>query len=206
MPLSPPAPREHLHDRDIHCKGYAREDGLWDIEGHITDTKAYDFESDWRGEMKAGRPVHQMWVRLTIDDDMLIHTAEAVTDDGPFPICPNAAPNFDVLAGIRIGPGWTRPDGHGRLPDPCRQEPDQSRPGHQGNLEEELALAPREQLLRLRRRPRGRREDVAGAIYRARKGGRLTRDRPLAHYPSPGAFSASERAWTGPASSSARAA
>ncbi len=108
MPLSPPAPREHLHNRDIHCKGYAREDGLWDIEGHITDTKAYDFESDWRGTVTSGTPVHQMWVRLTIDDDMLIKSAEAVTDNGPFPICANAAPNFQALAGIRIGPGWTR--------------------------------------------------------------------------------------------------
>lgn len=108
MPLSPPAPRKHLHNRDIHCKGYYRDDGMWDIEGHITDTKTYSFDSDWKGEMVAGTPVHQMWVRITIDDDMMIQSAEAVTDDGPFPICPNAAPNFSAMSGIRIGPGWTR--------------------------------------------------------------------------------------------------
>lgn len=108
MPLSPPAPRQHLHNRDIHCKGYYREDGMWDIEGHITDTKTYDFNNEYRGEVRSGTPVHEMWVRLTIDDDRMIHAAEASTDNSPFPICTIAAPNFAALAGIRIGPGWTR--------------------------------------------------------------------------------------------------
>lgn len=42
MPLSPPEPREHIHSRDIILRGYRREDGLWDIEAHLTDTKTYD--------------------------------------------------------------------------------------------------------------------------------------------------------------------
>ncbi len=38
MPLSPPAAsREHIHTRVVECRGYRRDDGLWDIEGHITD-------------------------------------------------------------------------------------------------------------------------------------------------------------------------
>ena len=45
MPLSPPAPREPIHTRAIDLRGYRREDGLWDIEGHLTDVKCYDFES-----------------------------------------------------------------------------------------------------------------------------------------------------------------
>ena len=57
MPLSPPAPREVLHDRRIECAGYHREDGLWDIEGHIVDTKPFDFETSFRGAVTAGTPV-----------------------------------------------------------------------------------------------------------------------------------------------------
>jgi hypothetical protein len=108
MPLSDPAPREALHTRTIEMRGYIREDGLWDIEGHITDTKTYSFENEWRGKVGPGVPVHEMHVRLTIDDDKLIHACEAVYDHFPFPTCPGAAPNFEALKGIKIGPGWMR--------------------------------------------------------------------------------------------------
>jgi hypothetical protein len=39
MPLSRPAPREHIHSREIRCRGYRCADGLWDIEGVPEDTK-----------------------------------------------------------------------------------------------------------------------------------------------------------------------
>ena len=45
MPLSEPAARQAIHNRHVHCAGFQREDGLWDIEGHIKDTKAYSFET-----------------------------------------------------------------------------------------------------------------------------------------------------------------
>ena len=41
MPLSTSAPRQLMHNRAIECRGYQREDGLWDIEGHLVDTKTY---------------------------------------------------------------------------------------------------------------------------------------------------------------------
>jgi hypothetical protein len=45
--------------------GYQREDGMWDIEGHLRDIKGYAFESEWRGKVEEGTPVHDMWIRLT---------------------------------------------------------------------------------------------------------------------------------------------
>ena len=50
MPLPDPVPREPLHTRRVECRGYRRADGLWDIEGHLVDTKAYPFanELSWR--------------------------------------------------------------------------------------------------------------------------------------------------------------
>jgi Protein of unknown function (DUF2889) len=107
MPLSPPVEREPLHRRVVECRGYRRTDGLWDIEGHITDTKAYSFPNHDRGEIRAGEPLHEMWIRLTIDDDMLVHDVEAVTDASPYRICPGIASAFQVLKGHRIAPGWT---------------------------------------------------------------------------------------------------
>ncbi len=108
MPLSDPAPRKEVHQRDITCRGYQREDGLWDIEGHLIDTKSYSFSNRDRGELKSGEPVHEMWLRLTIDESMHIHAVEAATDAGPYRICPEITDRFASLAGLSIGPGWSR--------------------------------------------------------------------------------------------------
>jgi len=108
MPLSDPAAREPVHERVVRCRGYRRDDGLWDIEGHLVDTKTYAFDNRHRGRVEAGEPVHQMWLRLSIDDAMRIRAVEAVTDDAPYAICPDVTPNFRRLEGLRIGPGFRR--------------------------------------------------------------------------------------------------
>src|SRR5476651_905217 len=108
MPLSAPTPREHLHTRQVECQGFQRSDGLWDIEGHMTDRKTYSFPSDERGEVTAGTPIHDMWLRVTLDDGFHIRAIEAVTDGSPFSLCPQITPNFQRLVGLRLGPGFTR--------------------------------------------------------------------------------------------------
>lgn len=109
MPLSPPKPRKPIHTRAIECKGYERDDGLWDIEAHLVDTKTYVRTRRNGGELRQpGEPVHNMWIRLTIDLDLLIHEAEARTDDGPYPVCGDITVNFKQLAGVKIGAGWRR--------------------------------------------------------------------------------------------------
>ncbi len=49
-----------------------------------------------------------MWIRLTIDQEMLITACEASSDFTPYGMCPDAAPNFARLAGLRIGAGFNR--------------------------------------------------------------------------------------------------
>lgn len=108
MPLSPPSAREKLHTRSIVLEGYRREDGLFDIEARLTDTKTYTFSNEDRGDISPGEPLHGMLMRLTVDEDMLVHACEANTEYGPYAICPAITPNFGKLAGLRIGPGWNR--------------------------------------------------------------------------------------------------
>jgi hypothetical protein len=108
MPLSQPTDREELHHRRMDFKGYRRSDGLWDIEGHLFDAKTYAFHNDYRGEIQAGEPLHNMRIRLTIDDRFLIHDAEAVTDNGPFEVCPAITPSFKKMIGVTIAGGWRR--------------------------------------------------------------------------------------------------
>ena len=59
MALSRPARREHIHSRDIRCRGFRREDGLWDIEATLEDTKTYSFANRDRGGIAAGEPIHR---------------------------------------------------------------------------------------------------------------------------------------------------
>ena len=108
MPLSPPADRELLHLRDIELRGYRRADGLFDIEARLTDTKSYGFGNTDRGWIEPGTPLHGMLARMTLTEDRVIPRFEAVTEYGPYTICPSAAPNFAGLAGLRIGRGFLK--------------------------------------------------------------------------------------------------
>lgn len=106
MPLTPPGNRELIHTRTVTCQGYLREDGLWDIEGHLVDQKTYPFPNEHRGHVEPGEPVHDMWMRMTVDETLTIRDMETVTDSGPFAICPAIAPNFKRMIGVQIGKGF----------------------------------------------------------------------------------------------------
>jgi len=109
MPLSDPGvERRHYHTRAIEVQGYFRADGLWDIEGHMRDTKTYPFVNSHRGEILPGAPIHDMWLRITLDDDLVIQGAEAATEAGPYNICGDIAPDYIRLIGLKIGPGFHR--------------------------------------------------------------------------------------------------
>lgn len=108
MPLSKPARRKHIHTREIRCQGFERDDGLWDIEGSMVDTKSYSFSNADRGGITAGEPIHHMLIRLTVDNELVVHAAEAATEQGPYFICGDVTEAFSALAGVQIGPGWRK--------------------------------------------------------------------------------------------------
>lgn len=110
MPLPPPANRAQQHTRRVICEGYKREDGLWDIEGHLLDTKNFNIELKDRddGVLPAGEPVHSMAIRLTIDLDLNILDVAASMDATPFRGCPSIADSYKQLIGMQIKPGFTK--------------------------------------------------------------------------------------------------
>ncbi|MFN0038903.1 MAG: DUF2889 domain-containing protein [Burkholderiales bacterium] len=108
MPLPTPAKRELIHLRRVECSGYHREDGLWEIEGHLVDTKTSDVTNLDRANIPAGEPIHEMWLRLTLTLDLKIVDAEASTDWSPYEMCSDITPNFKVLIGETIKSGWTQ--------------------------------------------------------------------------------------------------
>jgi hypothetical protein len=106
MPLPRCEPRQRLHTRRYEFNGFERDDGLWDIEGRMTDTKSYGFDNDDRGHVEAGVPLHDMRIRLTLDDHFVVRDIATATDASPFAICPEVAPNFQAMIGAKIARGW----------------------------------------------------------------------------------------------------
>jgi len=107
MPLpAPDCARKAAHQRSITIQAHARTDGLWDIEGHLTD--AWPEPVPMAGGMlPAGEPMHSMWLRLTVDRTATIVAAKAVTDAGPYgKACGAIAPDYGQLVGLRVARGY----------------------------------------------------------------------------------------------------
>ena len=107
MPLPPPdCAREASHRRSISIRAYARGDGLWDIEGHLTDAWPQPVPCVG-GMLPAGVAMHSMWLRFAVDRSATIVAAHAVTDAGPYgSACGTIAPDYGQLAGLRVGRGY----------------------------------------------------------------------------------------------------
>lgn len=97
--------RTHLHKRQIEVQGFLREDGLWEVEGLLFDTKSYPLEVD-SGKIPVGQPLHDMTFTLTVDDSLKIVDARATLSATPYKDCPNAGETYAELIGIRIKSGW----------------------------------------------------------------------------------------------------
>lgn len=109
MPLSPPKhPRCKVHRREIQVEGYRRDDGLLELDACLRDTKAIDYALA-SGVRKAGDPVHEMRVRVTIDADFTIVDAEACSDWVPYPGgCDTIGPAYRKLIGLNLVCGFRR--------------------------------------------------------------------------------------------------
>ncbi|MGZ5684842.1 MAG: DUF2889 domain-containing protein [Usitatibacter sp.] len=104
--LDPTVAREPLHRRQIEIQGYKRADGLYDIEAHLVDTKPYDFRLA-AGVRRAGELVHGMWLRITVDRNLVIVDAAAAMDAMPYvDHCDQIVPAYRKLVGLAIGPGY----------------------------------------------------------------------------------------------------
>ncbi|WP_119153301.1 DUF2889 domain-containing protein [Caldimonas tepidiphila] len=85
MSLPPAAPqRQLMHRRSIDVAVYAREDGLWEVDARLADVKSHDVPLGG-GVRRAGEPVHDMTLRLVIDEQFRILQAGARTEWMPYP-------------------------------------------------------------------------------------------------------------------------
>ena len=100
--------RELTHTRRVRFEGYKRADGLWDIEAHLSDIKNHDYHLK-TGVRRAGQPIHEMWLRLTIDRNLTILEAAASMDALPYPGgCETIVPAYRKLIGLNLAKDFRR--------------------------------------------------------------------------------------------------
>jgi hypothetical protein len=108
LSLSPPhATRKHIHTRSVHFEGFERDDGMWDIESQIRDTKADTWQAE-RGLLSPGDALHDMRIRVTIDTAFVIRAIESSMQSTPFSECQQAKDAMQSMVGVIMGPGWRR--------------------------------------------------------------------------------------------------
>jgi hypothetical protein len=102
MPLSPPVSRQLRHQRAIRAEAYEREDGLWDIDACLTDHKPRDMPLA-TGVRPNGLPIHELWLRITIDRRFNVVDAQASSDWVPYVgPCQSANPAYRALIGLNL--------------------------------------------------------------------------------------------------------
>lgn len=108
MPLPDSCPRREIHHRVLDMRAYERADGLYDVEGRVLDRKPYDFvRFSAKEPVPAGEPLHDIWVRLTLDRDYTVRAVAASSDSTPWVICRQAESTLAVLIGERVAQGWS---------------------------------------------------------------------------------------------------
>lgn len=97
-----------MHTRKTTFQGWRRDDGLWDIEAEMTDTKPYEMVLYRPSPLPPGEPVHRLSIRLTLDDEFTIREIATSMDATPFGECEQASAPMQQMVGARLGPGWRK--------------------------------------------------------------------------------------------------
>ena len=97
-----------MHTRRVEYRGFQRDDGLWDIEGELLDTKPHTMVIEGEGEWAPNEPIHHMHIRVTLDEAFVIRDIAVVMDAFPHQPCPQAVPPMQQFIGETVGRGWRK--------------------------------------------------------------------------------------------------
>ncbi len=107
MALPPAAPERQLkHRRSIDVQIYARGNGLWEVDAELLDVKTRDVLLAG-GLRAAGDPIHDMLLRLVIDEQFNILEAGSSTRWMPYPgHCDEHDDAYARLVGLNLMKGF----------------------------------------------------------------------------------------------------
>lgn len=107
MALPPAAPSRQLqHRRSIDVRVYARGNRLWEVDAHLVDTKTRDVTLGGQ-RRAAGAPIHEMLLRIVVDESFNILEAGAETRWMPYPgQCDDHGDAYGKLVGLNLLRGF----------------------------------------------------------------------------------------------------
>lgn len=103
MSLPPAAPQRQLkHRRQIDVQVFDRGNGLWEVDATICDTKTREWPmSD--GPRPAGTPIHDMLLRLVVNEQFDIVEAGSQTRWMPYTgVCTEHGDVYQRLVGLNL--------------------------------------------------------------------------------------------------------
>ena len=107
MALPTAAPSRQLkHSRAIAVQIFSRGDGLWEVDAELTDTKTRD--AALAGDVRpAGQPIHDMLLRLVVDERFNVLESGAATRAMPYPgVCDEHGDAYGRLVGLNLLKGF----------------------------------------------------------------------------------------------------
>ena len=107
MALPTAAPSRQLkHRRSIDVQIYSRGDGLWEVEAELSDTKTRDAPLAG-GVRPAGHAIHDMLLRLVVDERFNVLESGAQTRAMPYPgVCDDHGDAYGRLVGLNLLKGF----------------------------------------------------------------------------------------------------
>lgn len=107
MPAAHPSvTRRPLHRRALDVQVFLRDDGLFDVEANLIDTKSHDVPLAGVTR-KAGDPIHAMQLRLTIDQALTVTAATSDTRWMPYAdACGEHGDAYARLVGLNLMQGF----------------------------------------------------------------------------------------------------
>ena len=107
LPIADPE-RQLSHQRSIDVRIYSRGTGLWEVDATVRDVRTQD-ASTATGVLPAGSPIHDMLLRLVVDEQFNVIEAGARTDARPYPgACENHGDTYGQLVGLNLMRGFRR--------------------------------------------------------------------------------------------------
>jgi hypothetical protein len=98
--------RRPLHRRALDVQVFARNDGLFDVEASLIDTKTHDVPLAGLPR-KAGDPIHEMHLHLTVDAQLTITAAASDTRWMPYAgACDEHGDAYARLVGLNLLKGF----------------------------------------------------------------------------------------------------
>ena len=88
------------HQRNIEVRVDSRGTGLWEVDATVRDVRPKDAATA-TGLLPAGQPIHDMLLRVVVDEQFNVIEAGARTEAQPYPgACENHGDTYGQLVGL----------------------------------------------------------------------------------------------------------